>query len=198
MIEYFGAITGLLYTVLEVKQHRMMWIVGFVTSLAYVFVFFSAKIYADMGLQIYYVLISIYGFRLWTRPGKNDKPQGSVENDKAIVYRHIRKPLLAGVVSAIALACFMIYYFLANFTDSPIPLGDAFTTAVGIVATWMLARRILEHWYFWIIANSISIYIYFLRGLYPTMFLYLCYTLLSIAGFYTWIKRGTETDDTTL
>ena len=64
-LEYFGVITGLLYLFLEIKQHKAMWVVGFLTSLVYVFVFLSAKIYADMGLQTYYVGISIYGFYQW-------------------------------------------------------------------------------------------------------------------------------------
>jgi nicotinamide mononucleotide transporter len=92
----------------------------------------------------------------------------------------------------------ILYYILHHFTDSPIPVGDAFTTAVGIVATWMLAKQIIEHWFFWIIVNAVSIYLYYIRGLYPTMFLYICYGVLAIVGLYTWKKKGFKTDDTTL
>ena len=155
LLEYFGVLTGLLYLLLEIKQHRAMWVVGFLTSLVYVFVFFFSKIYADMGLNIYYVAISIYGFWQWTRKRKVETAL-TVEAtpiQETILYRNMT-PLLC-------------------FTDSPIPAGDAFTTAVGIVATWMLARRIIEHWIFWIIVNCVSVYLYYLRGLYPTMFLYL-------------------------
>ena len=66
LLEYFGVITGFLYLLLEIRQHKAMWVVGFLTSLVYVFVFFFSKIYADMGLNIYYVAISIYGFKKWT------------------------------------------------------------------------------------------------------------------------------------
>ena len=83
-----------------------------------------------------------------------------------------------------------IYFILVRFTDSPVPVGDAITTALGIVATWMLAKRIIEHWYLWIVANFISIYVSYLQELYPTMFLYLCYTIISVIGLYTWRKRG--------
>ena len=92
----------------------------------------------------------------------------------------------------------LLYYVLHYFTDSPIPAGDAFTTAVGIVATWMLARRIVEHWIFWIVVNCVSVYLYYLRGLYPTMFLYICYAILAAAGLYTWKKKGIRTNDSTL
>lgn len=202
LLEYFGVLTGLLYLLLEIKQHRAMWVVGFLTSLVYVFVFFFSKIYADMGLNIYYVAISIYGFWQWSR--QNKKRLAAVIPDQAprpnekILYRNLTLPLFAGILFAIAATYALLYYLLHDFTDSPIPAGDAFTTAVGIVATWMLARRIIEHWIFWIIVNCVSVYLYYLRGLYPTMFLYICYALLAAVGLYTWKKKGIKTNDSTL
>lgn len=147
LLEYFGVITGFLYLLLEIRQHKAMWVVGFLTSLVYVFVFFFSKIYADMGLNIYYVAISIYGFKKWTCTKKSVTEEKV--SDDLIFYRHITWPLLAGIASAILAIYVLLYYVLHNFTDSPIPMGDAFTTSVGIVATWMLARRIIEHWIFW-------------------------------------------------
>ena len=199
MLEVFGVITGLLYMVLEIRQHRTMWIVGFITSLVYVFVFFFAKLYADMGLQAYYVLISVYGFWLWSRKrGEREEVKGKGEEESAIIYSHASVSLLMGVTVAMVILWFILYYVLSRYTDSPVPVGDALTTAIGIVATWMLARRIIEHWYFWMIANLTSIYIYYLRDLYPTMFLYLCYTVIAVVGLYTWSKKGIRTDDKTL
>lgn len=107
-------------------------------------------------------------------------------------------PSFAGISFSIVALFALLYYVLHYFTDSPIPAGDAFTTAVGIVATWMLARRIVEHWIFWIVVNCVSVYLYYLRGLYPTMFLYICYAILAAAGLYTWKKKGIRTNDSTL
>ena len=197
LLEYFGVSTGLLYLLLEIKQNRAMWIVGFLTSFFYIFVFFSSKIYADMGLNIYYVIISIYGFWQWTRNKKEKQPEKNSQPEE-ILYRHITLPLFIGISFSILSIYLLLYYILHYFTDSPIPVGDAFTTAVGIVATWMLARRIIEHWIFWIIVNCVSVYLYYLRGLYPTMFLYLCYALLAGVGLYTWKKKGINTNDNTL
>ena len=118
--------------------------------------------------------------------------------DETILYRCLTIPLFAGISLAILAIYALLYYVLHNFTDSPIPAGDAFTTAVGIVATWMLARRIVEHWIFWIIVNCVSVYLYYLRGLYPTMFLYICYAILAAVGLYTWKKKGIKTNDSTL
>jgi len=188
-LEYFGVITGLLYLILEIKQHKWMWVVGFLTSLTYVFVFFHAKIYADMGLNVYYVAISIYGFIEWGRKGRH-LPQEEKKEEEVIVYRHVTPKLLIGVLLAILAIWGSLWYVLAHFTDSPIPMGDSFTTAVGIVATWMLARYIIEHWIFWVVVNFVSVYLYYLRDLYPTMFLYICYAVLAIVGLYTWKKKG--------
>ncbi len=192
--------TGLLYLFLEIRQHRAMWVVGFLTSLVYVFVFFFSKIYADMGLNIYYVAISIYGFWQWTRKsGTGTSGTGeAAATQEAILYRNMTPRLFAGISFAILALFALLYYVLHHFTDSPIPVGDAFTTAVGIVATWMLARRIIEHWIFWIIVNCVSVYLYYLRGLYPTMFLYICYAVLAAIGLYTWKKKGIRKNDSTL
>ena len=200
LLEYFGVLTGLLYLLLEIRQHRAMWVVGFLTSLVYVFVFFFLKIYADMGLNIYYVAISIYGFWQWTRKKaiNEEKINQNAPANEAILYRNMTFPLFAGIALAILAIYALLYYILHNFTDSPIPAGDAFTTAVGIIATWMLARRIIEHWIFWIIVNCVSVYLYYLRGLYPTMFLYICYAILAAVGLYTWKKKGIKTNDSTL
>ncbi len=188
LLEYFGAFSGLLYLFLEIRQHRAMWIVGILTSLFYIFVFFFSKIYADMGLNVYYVAISIYGFRQWTQGKKQEE----------ILYRTLTPRLLAGVLLAIAALFALLYNILYRLTDSPIPVGDAFTTAVGIVATWMVARRIIEHWIFWIVANGVSVWLYYQRGLYPTLFLYTCYTILAAVGWYAWKKKGTKRHDNTL
>lgn len=197
-MEYFGVLTGLLYLFLEIKQHRAMWVVGFLTSLVYVFVFFFSKIYADMGLNIYYVAISIYGFLQWSKNRACEKSEMPSVPQDSIIYRRLTPRLFIGVSAAITVLFFLIYIILNDFTDSPIPMGDAFTTAVGIVATWMVARRIMEHWLFWIVANGVSVYLYFGRELYPTMFLYICYTVLAAIGLYTWKKKGTRSVDNSL
>lgn len=189
-LEYFGVITGLLYLFLEIKQHKAMWVVGFLTSLVYVFVFFFSKIYADMGLQAYYTVISVYGFYQWARKTKNTSLEENGNLPEQILYRHLNLRLAIGLGASITGLFGLLWYFLSHFTDSPIPVGDAFTTAVGVVATWMLAKRIIEHWILWVVVNFVCVYLYYLRDLYPTMFLYLCYAVLAIVGYYTWRKKG--------
>ena len=187
-LEYFGVITGLLYLFLEIKQHKAMWVVGFLTSLVYVFVFLSAR----RSGRYHTAHWRLYGFYQWTRK----KHETHTENDSLpsdrILYTHLSLPLFVGIIGTLAVVFAILWYLLHQFTDSPIPVGDAFTTSVGIVATWMLARRIIEHWIFWVIVNLVSVYLYYLRGLYPTMLLYFCYATLAIVGYYNWRKKGEE------
>ena len=184
-LEYFGVITGLAYLILEIRQHRAMWIVGFITSFLYIFVFFLSKFYADMSLNIYYVCISIYGFMQW-----RTKPVEQQDHSRDIVYHHLKTGLgflLAGITLILYT---LLYFILSRWTDSPVPAGDAFTTALSITATWMLARRILEHWCVWVVINLVSVILYYQRELYPTCFLFICYGILAIVGWVNWKKKG--------
>ena len=121
LLEYFGVLTGLLYLFLEIRQHRAMWVVGFLTSLVYVFVFFFSKIYADMGLNIYYVAISIYGFWQWTRSkGRQEQTAEDIETapQEVILYRNMTLRLFAGISFSIVALFALLYYVLHYFTDS--------------------------------------------------------------------------------
>lgn len=181
-IEIFGVVTGILYVILEVKQNRLLWPLGLLTSVTYIYVFFHGKFYADMGLQVYYVLISIYGWYYWSRGGERS---GTGE---LTVSRGGRKQLII-LFLVFILIWAGIYFLLDHLTDSTVPLGDSFTTALAIVATWMLARKIIEHWFLWIVANIVSIALYIYKGLYPTVILYAVYAVMAGYGYVAW-KRS--------
>jgi nicotinamide mononucleotide transporter len=83
----------------------------------------------------------------------------------------------------------VLWFVLSNYTDSPVPFGDALTTAFSITATWMLAHRIIEQWWVWLFVDALSAALYVWRGLYPTAFLFCCYAVASIIGYFTW-KKG--------
>ncbi len=83
----------------------------------------------------------------------------------------------------------VIWLFLTRLTDSPVPVWDSFITSLSIVATWMLARKIYEHWFLWLIVNSVSVILFIVKGLYPTVILYIIYFLMSFAGLKEW-KRS--------
>ena len=185
ILEYTGVFSTLLYLWLEIKQKPAMWIIGIISSLIYIFVFAYARIYADMGFNIYYAGMSVFGYIMW-RKNKNK----SGEEAGGIDYIHLDKNRLIGITTIGIIIYGAIFFLLSRYTDSPVPQIDAFTTTLSIVATWMLAKKIVEHWAFWIIVNLVSIYLYYIRGLYPTMGLYMIYTFISFYGYYNWLDKG--------
>ncbi|HSH52142.1 MAG TPA: nicotinamide riboside transporter PnuC, partial [Bacteroidales bacterium] len=98
-------------------------------------------------------------------------------------------PISLYLVLATAVLFGIIAFILVNFTDSEIPYWDAFTTAGSFVATWMLARKIIEHWLIWIIVDAVSLGLYIYKGLYATVILFAVYTLLAIIGYIEWKKE---------
>jgi nicotinamide mononucleotide transporter len=203
-VEVFGAITGIIYVFLEIKQNLWLWPVGIVTSAVYIIVFFTSKFYADMSLQAYYLIISCFGWYWWLKggrqQGKGGKKEGERDGNKNSRFeggqgdvnseklRVTRIKLRTGIILA---AVFVIIYgilwlVLSRLTDSPVPEWDSFITSLSIVATWMLARKIYEHWFLWIVVNSVSSGLFVFKGLYPTVGLYLVYLVMSFVGLKEW------------
>jgi nicotinamide mononucleotide transporter len=180
-IEILATITGLIYLVYSVRGDVFLWFFGIITSALYVYVFFGAKIYADMSINIYYVFISIYGWHHWIKGRKG--------NQKELPVSHITRKQIVSL-SAVTLIIFIfIAFILNNFTDSDIAVFDAITTSASITATWMLARKILEHWLVWIVVDALSIVLYIYKGLFPTVILFVFYTTLAILGYIEWRKK---------
>ncbi|MDR0693726.1 MAG: nicotinamide riboside transporter PnuC [Prevotellaceae bacterium] len=182
-IEILGVCFSLLYLFLEIKQRKALWIVGFISSAFYVYIFFQAKFYADMGLNVYYLLASIYGWIVWshkqtTTAGKQERSIVRLKLLPALVLLGVSGVLFSG-----------LSFVLKSYTDSPVPFGDALTTALSIVATWMLAHKIIEQWWVWLFVNIFSATLYIYRGLYPTAFLFCCYAVASVIGYYSWKKK---------
>ncbi len=187
-LEWFGVITGLLYLYLEIKQYPIMWIVGFVTSFVYIIVYLQAKFYAYGFLNIYYVIISVYGFWLWVRKTNPNKQQDAF----APFFQHISRRLSLVLFLLATVLSGAIYYVLLKFTDSVMPLAEAVATSLSIVATWMVAKRFLEHWFVWVIVNIISVGMFVIQGMYPTVLLFFCYVFLSSIGYFEWKKFNNQ------
>jgi nicotinamide mononucleotide transporter len=181
-IEVLGAILGLLYIFFSIRQHILTWPTGLFTSLLYTAVFFQSGFYADMGLQVYYVIISIYGWYYWLKGGKKEKQQEQVPVTK-MPRQLFLKSILATVIIYV-----IILFVLIRFTDSTVPIMDSLTTALSITATWMLAKKYIEHWLIWIFVDLVSAGLYIYKGLWPTVILFLVYTIMAFLGYFEWKK----------
>lgn len=180
-IEILGAILGMIYIFLSIQQNILTWPTGLLTSLLYIVVFYQTKFYADMGLQVYYVAISIYGWYYWLKGKKN------VEPNVIPVKKTTNKQWLYLTVSA-GLIYIFILFILKKFTDSDVPYFDSLTTALSIVATWMLAKKYIEHWLIWIFVDLFSAGLYIYKNLWPTVILFAIYTIMAVLGYKEWKK----------
>lgn len=179
-IELFGALTGLLYIYLEIKENIWLWFVGILSCSVYIYVFFVSKFYADMALQVYYVVISIYGWYNWKK--------GSVKTSEELKISKI--PILKIIVVAVLgiIIWMAIGFVLDKLTDSPFPYWDSLTTTLGIVGTWMLTQKYIEQWFVWIVCDIICVGLYFYKDLYPTAILYFIFAVLAVLGYFRWLK----------
>lgn len=182
-IELAGTFTGFIYIYFQIKENILLWPFGIITSALFVYVFYVTKFYADMGLNFYYLGISIYGWVYWKKGKQKNK-----DKDKLPIT--LLKPQLGFLLLGICIALFVVITYILKFhTDSPIPYLDSFTTSLSIVATWMLARKILEHWLLWIIVDTTSVALYIYKGLFATTLLFAVYTGLAIIGYLAWRKE---------
>ena len=180
-IELLGAILGILYIIFSIRQNILTWPIGIITSLLYIVVFFKSALYAAMGLQVYYVLISIYGWILWLR--------GKKENSKSLLPVQLVKKKLWIKIAAVSVIIYaVILFILLNFSDSDVPFMDSLTTSLSIVATWMLAKKYIEHWIIWIFVDIVSSGLYIYKNLWPTVVLFVVYTVMAFIGFTEWKK----------
>ena len=173
--EIFAALAGLLYVFLEIKQRRWMWIVGAISALVYISVFFVAGLYAAMAFQLYFVGISIYGWRKW-----------GAEYEQFTV----RMPLKTAAFSMafIVIATLLFWLILGQIDSDPMPFTDGLILAISMVATYWVGNRYIESWYLWMVANSLSVYLYISQELYATMVLYIVFVAASVFGYVKWRK----------
>jgi len=186
-IEIIGAILSLIYLYLSIKQKVSLWFYGIVSSLFYIVVFFQTKFYADMSLQFYYVVVSIYGWINWK--------QGKPETGEDLPTTQMSKRLFVNLVLATTLIYLIYYLVLVKFTDSTIPKADSLVGALSVVGTWMLARKLIENWFVWILADGLCVGLYLYKGLYPTAILFVVYTLMAVVGYLQWKKDFVPTID---
>jgi nicotinamide mononucleotide transporter len=184
-VEIIGTICGLFYIWLSVKQNIALWSVGILSSALYIVVFYKNQLYADMSLNLYYLLVSVYGWIHWKKK-KNTETKQTLQISELNLWNWIE---YLGLSIVLTLA---LYWILKNvpqklgFSPSSIPFWDALVTAGSITATWMLARKVLEQWLWWIVIDAISIAMFIYKELYFTSFLFLVYTIMAVWGYFEW------------
>lgn len=179
VVELIGVVTGIACVWLAAKQNIWTWPIGLISVGMYVFVFYDARLYADMGLNAFYFVTSLYGWYMWLYGGKND----SERKVQRVSKKEMTVLLALGLVFTLSLG-----YFLDNYTDADLSYTDSATTAVSLMGYWMMAKKQLENWIVWLVVDVVYVGVYTYKDLYLTSFLYFVFLLLSIKGYLDWKK----------
>ena len=182
-IELAAVILAIAYLLLAIKQNISCWFAAFFSSILYFFVMYSAGLYMEAGLQIFYCIMAVYGWTQWriTLPG----------NSKFLVKTWNRDQHIKAILLIILLAI-VSGWALEKFTNAALPFLDSLTTWGAIVTTYMVAKRLLENWVYWFVIDTISVFLFYSRGLILTSILFLVYLIIIYFGYKSWTQMKDE------
>ncbi len=185
ILEALGFSVGLLYLWWEYHADARLWFASIVMPTISMWIYLHKGLYADFAINIYYFAIAVYGYLAWTRARRKGTGTREEKKDPLPITR-IPPGRLAGCASAFLLLWTALYCGLRFLTDSTVPLADAFTTALSIVAMWMLARKYLEQWIAWIAVDAVCVGLYIYKGIHLYAVLYALYTVIAFIGYRNW------------
>lgn len=194
-LEIIGALIGPVYLWLEYRASIYLWIAGIIMPAVYILVYYDAGLYADFGINIYYLGAAVYGWTMWKYGSflrrKVLRKKTSVQEAEKQELPITRMPLryLTPLTAVFAVAFVGIAWILMRFTDSNVPWLNSFTAALSIVGMWMLARKYVEQWWIWVVVDAVSTGLYIYKGLHFTAGLYTLYTIIAIFGYFKWKKQ---------
>lgn len=175
---------GLVYLYLEYNAKKSLWIASVIMPIIGMWLFFNKGLYADFAINIYYLVIAIYGYITWSRHTASKKPE--------LPITHIGPRIALALVGVWALMWCAVAWVLATFTDSTVVWLDSFTTSLSVVGMWMLARKYIEQWWVWFVVDSVYVYLYYYKGIYFSGTLYAFYTVMAVMGYLRWKKLSGE------
>lgn len=177
--EWLAVLSSLLYVILISYKHISAWIFAIISSALYIYICFQGQLYLESILNGFFLLMGIYGWFLWA-----SKKTG--ELDKIIKWRKKAHFLNIGLS---LLFVILIGFIFDTYTDQANPYTDSFTSIFSLVATFMVTKKVLENWIYWIIIDAVSVYLFASRELYMTSILFLLYTGIAIFGYFKWKKQ---------
>ena len=176
-LDIVTTVLGLAYILLEYKASIWMWAVGFAMQALGIVLYYQKGLYADCGMEFYYLAMTVYGYWKWIH--------GSASKE-ALPIRHFPRRLVLPWLLLIAMVWGSIYWLLVTFTNSNVPLADSFTTALSIVGIWALAHKYLEQWFIWIAVDVVTCALYFYKDIPFKASLYALYVVIAVFGYIKW------------
>ena len=174
--EYIAVALALAYVLLAIKESQWCWPAAFVSTFIYTVMYWNGALLMESALNFYYMFMAIVGWRMWQ--------QGQLNVALPITSWSVSKHMtITGITTLIA---FIIGYVMDNYTHAELAYLDSFTTCFAVMSTYLVAKKVLENWLYWIIIDAASMYLYFVKGYYPTFVLFIFYTLMACWGYKRW------------
>lgn len=199
-LDIVTTVLGLAYILLEYRASLWMWVVGFAMQVLGIVLYYQKGLYADCGMEFYYLSMTIYGYWKWVRGNQRDRsfdtradssdPQPP--NLGGLEITHIPLRLLACWSVIMVAVWTLIYWLLVTYTNSNVPLADSFTTALSLVGIWALAHKYLEQWFIWIAVDVVTSVLYFYKDIPFKASLYALYVVIAIFGYMKWRRMMTS------
>ena len=190
-MQLFTLVTGVIYIILEIRQKNFMWVVGILTSVAAMWVFFRQDLYASFMLNGYYLITSFIGLWQWRRDKEKisqNKPEKDSNKEEIHLNRLTWKTALISLIITIA-GTFALAEIM-KLLENPMSYMDSAVTVLSAVATWWLVKAYLQQWWLWIAADLMSTILCSTQGLWWMTALYALYTLSAFYGLYHWKREG--------
>lgn len=181
-LEILGFTIGLVYLWYEYHANAKVWLASVVMPMISMWIYFRKGLYADFAINIYYVAIAVYGYLHWTL-----SHHSSAGSERSLPISRCPRSVAGWCLAAMAVLWLGIYLLL-TMTDSTVPVADAFTTALSIVALWMMARKYVEQWLVWMVVDAVCVGLYCYKGIYFYAVLYAVYTAVAWLGYRKWLR----------
>ncbi len=180
--ELLAVVLAVAYLILIIRENVLAWVCAFFSTAIYTLLFWRVSLPMQAGLNIYYMAMAVYGWYHWRKGGAESV------NSEALIHAWSRREHGLALLLILALTLASSLY-LASISEASLLYLDSLVTWGSVVTTWMVARKVLENWLYWILIDSAAIVLYLDRALYLTAILFLAYVLIAVFGYFGWRKR---------
>ena len=180
IIESVAVFFSILYVILAAKESIWCWAAAAISVILYIYICYTAQLYPETGLQVFYLIMAFYGYYQW------NKDKSALQIQQWSIPKHLILLLIGSILT------FLMGFYFSTYTSAQMPIVDSFTTVFSIIATYMVTKKVLSNWLYWIIIDAVSVYLYFSRDLQLTSLLFLAYTFIAVFGYFKWLKQSHE------
>ena len=181
LLEVTAVVFALAYLLLAVRENVLCWLFAFLSTAIYTVLFWDVSLLMESALNVYYMGMAVYGWYQWTRGGSNGDA-----GTHALEIRSMSGQQHALVICGIAILTFVSGYFLSEHSSAAWPYIDSFTTWASVITTYLVARKYLQNWLYWIVIDAVSVPLYIDRGLNLTALLFVAYVVIAVIGYFKW------------